>query len=86
MSDPVVYVGGPVRWTGGGLVTPAAGSEGVCRGAKLGCVFVNGGNANETRDAVLFFFRHCAPVAGALKEYGKGSTKKYVVYVRILCY
>jgi hypothetical protein len=28
----------------------------------------------------------CAPVAGALKEYGKGSTKKYVVDVFILCH
>jgi hypothetical protein len=55
VPDPVVYVGGPVRGTGGGYVTPAAGSAGAHRGAKLGGVFANGGNANETRDAVLFF-------------------------------
>jgi hypothetical protein len=54
----------------------------------LGCVFANGGNANETRDAILFFraLRTGLREVRSLEEYGKGYTKKYVVHVRILCY
>jgi hypothetical protein len=47
VPDPVVYVGGPVRGTGGGYVTPAAGSAGAHRGAKLGCVFAKGAKSRS---------------------------------------
>jgi hypothetical protein len=36
-----------VRCSGGGLVTPAAGSAGVCRGANLGGVFAKGGKESQ---------------------------------------
>jgi hypothetical protein len=57
----------PVRCSGGGYVTPAAGSAGAHRGAKLGCVFVNGGNATKTDIAM----QHCREFVGLRTSCGR---------------
>jgi hypothetical protein len=78
-----------VRCSGGGYVTPAAVQRGTHRGAKLGCVFANGGQCNENRhrNATLPRIRG---IAHRLREVrfplkGYGNAKKHAVHVCILC-